>query len=90
VTEIVGDWQIDLLEPLFENMRALAAVIAERSIVENADEVADEVESALTLFEKWQGFDGSGLSLSDYILRENAVWWDFWDYLGGHIRKWWD
>ena len=90
MTEIVGDWQIDLLEPLLENMRALAAVIAERDIVEDADEVTDEVEQALALFRTWQSFDGSGLSLSDYLLRENDVWWEFWNYLGGHIRKWWD
>lgn len=90
MAEIVGDWELDLLEPLVENMQRLAVVIGGRDFVENSDEIVAEIGEALALLSTWEEVGDRALDVNDYIDREEAAWWAFWVYLGEHIRGWWD
>lgn len=90
MAEVIGDWEADLLDPLVANMRALAAVIAKHGIIEDVDKIVAEVQEALTLLDTWRNFDNFDGDFDDFVRREDAAWWDFWNYLGEHIRGWWD
>ncbi len=86
---LAGDWEVDLLDPLLLRMQLLGRLIDTRAVVEDHAKIGAEVKEALRLHEEWRKHDVAGTP-EGWEVEDERLWKEFWDYLRGHIRGWWD
>lgn len=79
--KVVYDYQ-QALDPFVRKIVRLGEHVREHNMVVDSEEVYVQTQRAAELYEVWKR--------DNISLESDQAWWDFWLYVGEHIRGWWD